>query len=377
MEEEDYFVPLGMSQIDFNSMIRRCNLADLTGQLIEQGRVALPGTFTDPSSNAAKLVDVEHDVANAPDPLVADDENVARPCSSIYSCDIDEDTPSSTALIDSGRSSHTTPKTPEAGYWPLQPHTSNKTPRMSVIEPNTLPNSPQSAPSRATSLDAYFSGTAAPKAGFNSLEIDPWCYGESRMSGTKPHSLPAATSVVDEVRGSIPMLQGQNLHEGPLAHVVEASKKGDLDLPKAIAAQLRKFSRRAKLQELQPPVDRFIELARLRRAVHRLEFDFIDTIMISSDLTSVVHVPPLPSVQELQEMQEADDLANVFKTHEFFRWRLAKTVHNRLESLRRELRVGDVRKIEHWYRDVVDLVGWRDEDEARMSWSWLENDGFF
>jgi hypothetical protein len=99
--------------------------------------------------------------------------------------------------------------------------------------------------------------------------------------------------------------------------------------------------------------------------------------MISSDLTSVVHVPPLPSLEELPEMEEADELVDVFETHEFFRWRLAKTVHNRLESLRRELRIGDVRKIEHWYRNVVDLVGWRDEEESRMSWSWLENDGFF
>lgn len=73
-QEEDYFAPFGMSQIDFNSMIRRRNLANLDRQLVEQGRVTLPGTLTVPSSNTARLVDVEHDAANAPEPLVADAE---------------------------------------------------------------------------------------------------------------------------------------------------------------------------------------------------------------------------------------------------------------------------------------------------------------
>lgn len=93
-QEEDYSAPFGMSQIDFNSMIRRRNLANLDRQLVEQGRVTLPGTLTVPSSNTARLVDVEHDAANAPEPLVADAEEAARPCSSVYSRDIDEGSPS-------------------------------------------------------------------------------------------------------------------------------------------------------------------------------------------------------------------------------------------------------------------------------------------
>lgn len=71
-----------------------------------------------------------------------------------------------------------------------------------------------------------------------------------------------------------------------------------------------------------------------------------------------------------------DDVADL-ETCMFFRKRLARTVWCRVETLRRELRVGDALKVEHWYKDVVDLVGWLDELEARMSWSWLENDGFF
>jgi hypothetical protein len=419
-EEEDYFAPFGMSQIDFNSMIRRRNLAELTGQLIEQGRVTLPGTFTVPSSNTAQLMDAVHDAANMPEPLAAGVEEAARPCSSIYSRDIDEGSPSFGTFFDKHRSSHNTSQSqspirwpllsrsnsiraslssscpaptssrvtsvssynsgtaaPKPGYSPLQPHPSDKTLRMSATESNTLPDSPRTTSSGARSVDTYCSGTAAPKAEFCSLESDPRFYNKSYKPDARAQSLPAAASVSDKVRVSDPMPRPEDLLDGPLAHVVEASKKGDLDLPKAVAALLRKFSRRATLQELQPPVDRFVELARLRRAVHTLEFDFNDTIMISSDLTSVVHVPPLPSLEELPEMEEADELVDVFETHEFFRWRLAKTVHNRLESLRRELRIGDVRKIEHWYRNVVDLVGWRDEEESRMSWSWLENDGFF
>ena len=245
---------------------------------------------------------------------------------------------------------------------------------MSVAEPKPLPNSPRTTSSTARSVDTYCLGTAAPKAEFRSLESDLRFYNESHKPDARPRPLHAAASVDDKVRVSDPMPQPEDLLDGPLAHVVEASKEGDLDLPKAVAALLRKFARRATLQELQPPVDKIVELARLRRAVHRLDFDFNDMIMIFSDLTSLVPVTPESSSRE---RPETDDVVNIFETHEFFRWRLAKTVHKRLESLGRELKGGDVRKIEHWYKDVVDLVGWRDEDESRMSWSWREKDGFF
>jgi hypothetical protein len=145
-----------------------------------------------------------------------------------------------------------------------------------------------------------------------------------------------------------------------LSHV---SQEADLDLPKAIAALLRKYARLEELQEDQPPVDRIVELGRLRRVVRTLDFSFDDAILLASDLTTLVPVP-------------GDDIADL-ETCMFFRRRLARTVWRRVESLRLEQRVGDGLRIEHWYKDVVDLVGWRDEDEARMPWSWLEHDGFF
>jgi hypothetical protein len=79
----------------------------------------------------------------------------------------------------------------------------------------------------------------------------------------------------------------------------------------------------------------------------------------------------------MEERPETDDGEDVVETRRFFRWRLARTVQRRIAVLKLELKGGDVRKIEHWYKDVVDLVGWRDEEESRMSWSWLEKDGFF
>jgi hypothetical protein len=85
-QEEDYFAPLGMSQLDFNSMLRRRNLANLTQHLIEQGRVTLPGTGTSTvPSNAAQLVKVEDGVTNFAEPQVADfvDEDVTRKSSSL------------------------------------------------------------------------------------------------------------------------------------------------------------------------------------------------------------------------------------------------------------------------------------------------------
>jgi hypothetical protein len=73
-------------------------------------------------------------------------------------------------------------------------------------------------------------------------------------------------------------------------------------------------------------------------------------------------------------MEGAED---VLETRKFFRDRLASTVQRQITRLRLEGKFGNVLRIEHWYRDVVDLVGWRDDEEARQSWSWLENDGFF
>lgn len=413
-EEEDYFAPLGMPQTDFNSMIRRRNLADLTKQLIEQGRVTLPGvagTLTVPI-NSAKLVKCENGVANIPEPLVADFEDIARRSSSFYCRGIDEnslrfatffDKPgsrsrsiasesqsptfvpgisrassciaslsnssppvtSSTATSVSSYNSGTA--APKAAYCPLRLYPSiPKTPKQQALI-SSFPATSWKSPS----VDTFCSGTAAPKAEYYSLGNDPRYCKALRMPDAESHSLPTAGSIIKKVRASHRDQQQKKVHKHPAS---QALKEPELDLPATIAALMQNYEQRKKLQELQPPVDRIVELGRLRRAIKTLNLGFDDGIMLASDLTSIVPVPSLSGSQEKPEGYDENDLV---ETHEFFRRRLARTVRRRIEFLRGELRVGDALKIEHWYKDVVDLVGWRDEDESIISWSWLEKDGFF
>lgn len=222
-------------------------------------------------------------------------------------------------------------------------------------------------------MDTFRSGTVAPKAAYSSLESDPRYCETLGMSDAKPHSLPAAASATDKVGDSNRAPQKMS-HEHARGPASQASTEPELDLPAAIAALMRKHEQQIELQEHQPPVDRIVELGRLRRAIKKLNFGFDDLIMLASDLTSIVPVPSLPGSQK---RPDEDNEKEYVETCKFFRRRLAKTVRRQTESLRRDLRVGDALRIEHWYKDVVDLVGWRDEDESRMSWSWLERGGFF
>jgi hypothetical protein len=213
------------------------------------------------------------------------------------------------------------------------------------------------------SVDTHCSGTAAPKAEYCLDKIDPWFHQNSRMSNNKPRPSPAALGAIDKAHASHRAQQQQHSHENTRGSASQASSEPELDLPKAIAALLRKNVRLKELLEEQPPVERIVELGRLRRVIRTLDFNFDDAILLASDLTTLVPVQR--------------DGSDVIEKCMFFRRRLARTVWCRVESLRRELRVGDALKIEHWYKDVVNLVGWLDEHEARMSWSWLENGGLF
>lgn len=235
---------------------------------------------------------------------------------------------------------------------------------MSAAEFQALKSSFPATSWRSASVDSYCSGTAAPKAEYCPLKIDPWFYTKPGMSDNETHSSRAAASgIEDKVGGSNRAPQQPKTRENTPGPASQESSEPDLDLLAAIAALMRKYGRRQELQEEQPPVDRIVELSRLRRVIRTLEFSPDDAILLASDLTTLVPVP----------RDGIDDIEACM----FFRRRIARTVWRRVELLRRELRVGDGIKIEHWYKDVVDLVGWRDEDEARMPWSWLENDGFF
>ena len=52
-------------------------------------------------------------------------------------------------------------------------------------------------------------------------------------------------------------------------------------------------------------------------------------------------------------------------------------MQRRIAWLQLEAKHGSVRKIEDWYREVVDSIGWRDEDEEQLPWSWKDKNNFF
>jgi hypothetical protein len=294
---------------------------------------------------------LESDTGFCQTPRTSDDEP--------YSLSRSPPVTSSTATRVSSYNSGTA--APKAGHHPPLPPQSpvKEARRISASKLQALQGSFPATSWRSASVDTYCSGTAAPKAEY----CDPWFYNKPRMSDNEPHSPPAAAGAFDKAQASQLAPQQPESRENAREPLSQVSKDPDLDLPKAIAALLRKYARLEELQELQPPIDRIVELGRLGRVIRTLDFSFDDAIVLASDLTTLVPVP-------------RDSLDHI-EACMFFRRRIARTMWCRIEALRRELRVGDGLKIEHWYKDVVDLVGWRDEDEARMPWSWLENDGFF
>lgn len=182
----------------------------------------------------------------------------------------------------------------------------------------------------------------------------------------------------DSIDERLRALHGASLHRDIYARadspVFRTSEDFVLDLPTAIAALLQRYEQRHEPQELHPPIDRMLELGRLRRAIKTLDFESDDMIILASDLTSLVPVPP---TQGSRERLERDDDEDDLSSQKFFRERLSRTVQRRITFLKLELKGGNAWRVEHWYRDVVDLVGWRDEAESRLLWSWQKRDGFF
>jgi hypothetical protein len=366
MKKETYHAPFGMSSFDFNSLIRKRSLAHLTRQLVEQGRVHLPG-----SSNTT-VNTIKHDVANTPDPPLIDIDEITplpRPISSKYSHDTDGNSFCPTTPID-------TPSTGKSSRTSVDP-TSMALPLSKNSSCASLPCPAEAPTSSATSASIH---QTLPDAVTAAKETDhaPGLFSlvkkGLRASSIKSQSLPSPTSENARTMKTDHAPRRPKLYGQARVTVTQAKKDPLMDLRVAVAALLKQHEQRNKPQELHPPVDQIFELGRVRRAIRTLSFDADDTIMLASDLTSLVPMPSLQSPQESSEMEGAED---VLETRKFFRDRLASTVQRQITRLRLEGKLGNVLRIEHWYRDVVDLVGWRDEEEARQSWSWLENDGFF
>jgi hypothetical protein len=366
MEEETYYAPFGMSSFDFNSLIRKRSLAHLTRQLAEQGRVRLPGS-TNSSNNTIKP-----DVANTQDPPVTDIDEIKplpRPTSSKYSRDIDGNSFCSTVPID-------TPPSEQSSRTSVDP--------ASMALPASKNSSCASLPCPAESPSSSAIGASIhqplPDAVTTGKETDrtPGLFSlvkkGLRVSSIRSQSVPSPTNETDRTMKTNRAPRRPKLYGQARVTVTQAKKDPLMDLRIAIAALLKQHEQRNQPQELHPPVDQIFELGRVRRAIRTLSFDTDDAIMLASDLTSLV---PMPTLQSPQARSETEDAGDVLETRKFFRDRLSSTVQRQITHLKLEAKFGDVLRIEHWYRDVVDLVGWRDEDEAQQPWSWLENDGFF
>jgi hypothetical protein len=367
MVEESYYAPLGMSSFDFNSLIRKCSLAHLTRQLIEQGRVPLPGS-TNPSNNTIK----QQDVANTPDPPVTDISEIAplpRPASSEYSRDIDGKSFCSTIPID-------TPPSEQSSRTSMDP--ASMALPSSKSSSNASLRSPEESPSSSATSASIHQPLPDAVTAAKGVDHAPGLFSlvkkGLRASSIRPQSVPSpmggnARTMKPDRAPRRPKLYGQTR-----VNITQARKDPLMDLRVAIAALLTRHEQRDKPPEVQPPVDQIFELGRLRRAIRTLDFDADDTIMLASDLTSLV---PMPTLQSPQARSVMEGTGDVLETRKFFRSCLASTVQRQITHLKLEAKFGNVLRVEHWYRDVVDLVGWRDEEEARQSWSWLENDGFF
>lgn len=369
--KEEYYAPLGMSSVDFNSLIRKRHPSHLTHQLIEQGRVNPPGS-SDAPNNTAHPAEIESGVANTPEPSLTEVAKIAPPpraASSIYSRDID------------GRSfcSSTPILTPSSGNTSCE-----------SLSPASIPL-PLSKNSSMASISSFAQAAAssAMSAGIHKMSSDTAAAGKKRGSTRGLHSLIKEKMRVSSPKArSLIALSGANnrvvpsnhepgqpkLYERAHATAMQPSKEPSLDLRTAIAALLQRHEQRNKPQELIPPVDQIFELGRLRRAIRRLNFDAGNMIMLASDLTTLV---PMPTLRKTEAMPGMDRVEDIQGNQSFFRDRLARTVHRQIILLKLEAQDGHAREIELWYRDVVDLVGWRDEEEARQPWSWREKEVFF
>jgi hypothetical protein len=120
----------------------------------------------------------------------------------------------------------------------------------------------------------------------------------------------------------------------------------------------------------------------LCRKVLSLDFDIAEMVLVASDMTTCMQVPPVQFWGDLAHLKlkaDVDFLGLAYERHcqEYFRVRLARRVHRRIAWLQLEGRYGSVRKIEDWYRELVDAIGWRDEDEEQLPWNWREEGDSF
>jgi hypothetical protein len=147
------------------------------------------------------------------------------------------------------------------------------------------------------------------------------------------------------------------------------------DLKATLFDLQRRYKRRQiGLPDLDPGFDHAIEVGKLHRRVFELDFSNAEMIIVASDMTTCMQVP---LVQFWGDVAHVDvdliELAYQQQCQKYFRARLSRRVEHRTTWLKLQSRHGSAREIEDWYREVVGLIGWRDEAEACLPWSWREN----
>ena len=130
------------------------------------------------------------------------------------------------------------------------------------------------------------------------------------------------------------------------------------------------------LRGLLPDYHHWWKWGSLCSKITSLDFDVTEMVLVASDMTTCMQVPPAQFWGDRAHLKvDVDFLELAYEKHcqEYFRARLSRRVERRIERLKEQARYGSVREIEDWYREVVGVIGWRDEAEACLPWSWREN----
>lgn len=346
-------------------MLRKRNLDELIDRLIAQGRVHPPGQQSNEAQQAKVIDDVAANIFE-PRPVTTSiapfqpPSPTPRATSSVYSRDIDG-IPLRAATLS-----------------PL--HTPSGRP--ASIEQEGSPGSMESR-SDNDSRSSNSNNASSPAKTVSTSATSASIHGElAEVVPEIPPKNPARALFAVIKRGlrtpsmeSNSSLRSHEANDQPAEPDSQEMPQPEIDFRSALAA-LQKQYENAEPQHGHPMIDQIVQVARVRRKIAGLDFDEDEKILVASDFTSCA--PTLPPRKPLpgERPDRAKQLA-MLDVIRGFRSRLASRVHRRIAFLELQGRMGSVIRIEHWYREVCDVVGWRDDEEMQMHWSWRENDGFF
>jgi hypothetical protein len=187
-----------------------------------------------------------------------------------------------------------------------------------------------------------------------------------RIASSVKKSFRSSSTKSSSVTGSETSQDLEN--RGPTGYYY--SRAEFLELQQRIRAQ------NIALRGLHPDYHHWWEWDSLCSKIVSLDFDVAEMVLVASDMTTCMQVPPAQFWGDRAHLKvDVDFLELAYEKHcqEYFRARLSRRVKRRIERLKEQARYGSVREMEDWYREVVGVIGWRDEAEACLPWSWREN----